>query len=349
MALPPADVKRRQPYVRVPVLVPRSRLKSLMNKTTQIIRLGTRGSPLALRQTEMVREALARVAPDIRTEAVIIRTSGDWLPEHGETRLVEEQGGKGLFAKELEEALLKGEIDAAVHSMKDMESVLPEGLSIDYMLPRENPRDVLLYRKSDKLNSLDDLPRGAKIGTASVRRMAFLKAIRPDLVFTPLRGNVQTRIDKLKAGQVDATILALAGLKRLGIGHEAGLVLEPEEFLPAAGQGAVGVEIKNGQNGYLAIFGQISCLETVICVKAERAALNVLDGSCHTPIGAYATLIKGVLHLRLRLASLDGKACFDEEVRAEVATPEEAEEVGRKLGEKLRARVPDSLLRQKAA
>ena len=315
------------------------------------IRIGTRGSPLALKQTEMVQAAIARVAPGLEMEVVVIKTSGDWRPEQGEARLIEEQGGKGQFAKEIEEALLAGSIDIAVHSMKDMESDLPEGLVIDHMLPREDARDVLLFNGLDKIGNLADLPQGARVGTASVRRMAFLRALRPDLQISTLRGNVQTRIDKMRSGKVDVIVLAVAGLKRLELEDEIarGLVLEPDEFLPPAGQGGVGIERRKNDKKLLAILGQISCESTVFCVFAERAALRVLSGSCHTPIGAYGTIKDGRMYLRLTLAALDGSALYTEEIQQEIRSAQEAEKLGELLGKKLKARVPENLLQQKAA
>lgn len=322
-----------------------------MNNVTQKIRIGTRGSPLALKQAAMVRAEITRVAPDMQIEVVVIKTSGDWRPEQGETRLIEEQGGKGQFAKEIEEALLAGTIDIAVHSMKDMESDLPEGLMIDHMLPREDARDIILFNALSEIRSLADLPPGARVGTASVRRMAFLKALRPDLQITTLRGNVQTRIDKMRSGQVDVILLAVAGLKRLELEDEIarGLILAPEEFLPPAGQGAIGIERRKNDKKLLAILGQISCKITVFCVVAERAALRVLSGSCHTPIGACATIQDGQMYLRLKLAALDGSVLYTEEIRQVIHTVQEAEKLGVALGEKLKARVPENLLQQKAA
>lgn len=308
--------------------------------TIKKIRIGTRGSPLALRQTEMVRAELARAWPDLETEVVVIQTSGDWCPEDGEVRLSEAEGGKGQFAKEIEEKLLSGEIEAAVHSMKDMESRLPEGLVIAHMLPREDPRDVILFNDLAKNSqNIKDWPTGFTVGTSSVRRAAFLKALRPDLNIVPLRGNVQTRIDKLKSGQADATVLAYAGLKRLGLQEEVGLILEPEEMLPSAGQGAVGIEILSSNDNVLSIFSQISCAQTVSCVRAERAALALLDGSCHTPIGAYAVRQGDGLYLQVKVAAADGSQIWSEEGRGD-----DPEALGEALGIKLKSRIPPGVL-----
>jgi hydroxymethylbilane synthase len=322
--------------------------RASMTVKSQNLKIGTRGSPLALHQANMVRAELARVAPNLETEIVVIKTSGDWSPEQGETRLLEEQGGKGLFAKEIEAALLAGTVDIGVHSMKDMETVLPEGLVLEHMLSREDARDALLVYGKHKMRSLDDLPHGAKVGTASVRRMAMLLARRPDLQVTPLRGNVHTRIEKLRTGQVDATLLACAGLKRLGLENEIDLLLEPEDFLPAAGQGAVGIEARKKDKYILAILGQISCNETVWRVMAEREILRILDGSCHTPIGVYAVAKNGALFIRAMIAALDGSESYPEEISAPVSSVDEAVMLGKKLGEKLKEKVPEKLLRQKA-
>lgn len=317
------------------------------------IKIGTRGSPLAMVQTRTVCAALAKHVPDVETEIVVIKTSGDWQPEHGETPLSAADGGKGQFAKEIEQALLAGEIDAAVHSMKDMDSNLPEGLIIAHMLPREDVRDVLIL--SSEIKRLADfsqneqgvfqaLPDGCVVGTASVRRAAFLKSERPDLEIVPLRGNVQTRIDKLETKNIGCTFLALAGLNRLGLSEKADIILSPAQMLPAAGQGAVGIEVRADDCEALSIFSQISCEKTVVCVCAERALLHVLDGSCHTPIGAYAVLEDDVLHLRAHVASLDGAQHFKDEIRGAVQTPQEAADLGRMLGQRLKTQIPSEVL-----
>lgn len=310
-------------------------------KAIQKIKIGTRGSPLALVQAEMVRAELARVRPDIATEIIVIRTSGDWSPADGEVRLEEAAGGKGQFAKEIEAALLAGEIDCGVHSMKDMETRLPDGLEISHMLPREDSRDALLSRDGYTLKTL---PAGSVVGTASVRREAFLRRLRPDLTYVPLRGNVQTRIDKMKAGQVDATLLALAGLRRLGLEKEASEILPPETLLPSAGQGAVGIERRKNNLAISAIFDQISCIKTVICISSERGHLEALNGSCRAPIGAQAWLENGILKTRVQVASLDGKGLWEEAGERPVKDAAEAAQFGRELGLKLKSRVPKGVL-----
>jgi len=312
-----------------------------MSVKPEKIKIGTRGSPLALAQARTVRAELGRVAPEIETELVVIKTSGDWRPSDGEARLEESDGGKGLFAKEIEEALLAGRIDAAVHSMKDMETVLPEGLIIPFMLPREDARDAFLSNKAQKIGGL---PAGSAVGTASVRRAAFLLSKHPDLKMVPFRGNVQTRIDKMRAGQVDATFLACAGLNRLGLAHEISSILEPEEMLSAAGQGAVGIEVREQDVSKLSVIGQICCNKTNLCVSTERAVLAALDGSCHTPVGVYAQMENEQMFLRAQVVSLDGQQSFYEEALFRVSGLEEAQGFGRDVGEILKARIPAGIL-----
>jgi hydroxymethylbilane synthase len=317
----------------------------------RVLKIGSRGSPLALKQVEMVREALAREFPELETELVVITTSGDWKPEDGEVRLEARAGGKAQFAKEIEEALLAGEIDAAVHSMKDMDSFLPEGLVIDHMLPREDVRDCLLFSSDLSKNSqfekggLSTIPEGAVIGTTSVRRGAFIKAERPDVNLEVFRGNVQTRIDKVSAGQVDVTMLAMAGLKRLGIAGEADVVLDVDAFLPAAAQGAVGIEVRADDEGVLSIFGRISDLNTVLCVKSERSALRALNGGCHSPIAAYAVMDGDEMWLRVRVASEDGAQVFEDEIRGDVRSVKEAQKLGQEIGSRMKEIIPAGILK----
>lgn len=305
------------------------------------IKIGTRGSPLALVQARTVQAKLKAVAPDVETEIVVILTSGDWRPADGEVRLLDSGGRKGQFSKEIEEALFDGRIDIAVHSMKDMETSLPEGLVLPFMLEREDPRDAFLSNKAQKI---EDLPDGSVVGTASVRRAAFLKLKRPGLGVVPFRGNVHTRIEKMRAGQVDATFLACAGLNRLGLSGEVSSVIEPEYMLPAAGQGAVGIEMRDGDEGIMSLISQISCSNTVNCVEAERLALAVLDGSCHTPIGVYAILDEEQMWVRAEVVSLDGEKSYFDEVRGTVHDVEDARQLGVRLGEALKCVVPESVL-----
>lgn len=306
------------------------------------IKLGTRGSKLALYQTNMVAAQLQEAHPDIAVEIVEIKTSGDWNPSQGETRLSEAEGGKGLFAREIERALVDGHIDCGVHSMKDMPSFLPDGLVIEHMLRREDPGDAFL---SNHGAAIDDLPQGATVGTSSMRRQAFMLARRPDLHVVPFRGNVPTRIEKLRNGQVDATVLAMSGLKRLGLTHEVASVIPKDIMLPAAGQGAVGIEIREDDDVCRTLLQDLHCKTTFICVEAERAALQVLDGSCHTPIGSYAVLSEDeVLTLHTIVAAMDGLALYSETLSQPVTSVEEARLLGTKAGEKLKAVVPPDIL-----
>lgn len=304
--------------------------------TLKSVRIGTRGSPLARAQTQIVARELARIDPNLIVETKIIRTSGDWLPEHGEAALAEAGGGKALFAKELEQALFSDEIDVAVHSMKDMEVPLPAGLCIPYMLPRADAHDVFLSNIAQKI---EDLPNGSSVGTVSVRRAAMLRSVRPDLRIVPLRGNVQTRLDKLKAGQVDSIILAAAGMSRLGIVFPAVSMMAPEIMVPCAGQGAVGLEILDRKTEELSVFSQLNCLKTYQCVSLERAVLLGLKGGCHTPIGAYVCPTGEGFNLLARLFSPDG-AQYIQEAALLSSDYEAALLQAENIGKQLRSRAP---------
>jgi hydroxymethylbilane synthase len=270
------------------------------------LRIGTRGSPLALVQARAVRErlaaALGRAADTI--EIKTIRTSGDTIVD----RPLAEEGGKGLFTKEIEEALLRGDIDLAVHSAKDMPTFLPPGLVLAACLEREDPRDVFI---GSKAKSIEELPQGARVGTASLRRQAIMKRARPDLAVAPLRGNVETRLRKLDDGEADAIILALAGLKRLGLEGRATRIMSADEFLPAAGQGAIAIETRENDKVTRELIAQIDHADTSAAVAAERAFLAVLDGSCKTPIGAHATIEGVAIRFRGLIARPDGAAAHD--------------------------------------
>jgi hydroxymethylbilane synthase len=305
------------------------------------LRIGTRGSKLALVQAGMVEDALKAAHPDLRTETVIIQTSGDWKPEQGETRLSESAGGKGLFAREIELALLDGAIDCGVHSLKDLASALPEGLAVRHVLPRADSRDAFL---SNGARRIADLKQGAVVGTSSLRRQAMLLKMRPDLKIVTLRGNVPTRIEKLRAGQVDATILAYAGLRRLGLESEVAAVLEFDEMLPAACQGIVGIETRRDDNDTAMILDAIHHRATGLMAAAERMALGTLSGSCHTPIGAQAVIVKDTLSLRVLVASADGTQIFMDEQSGPVQSDEDAALMGQVVGMRLKARVPPNLL-----
>lgn len=305
------------------------------------LRIGTRGSKLALVQADMVEAALRAAHVGLEVEIVVIQTSGDWKPEHGETRLCEAAGGKGQFAHEIERAILTGEVDCGVHSLKDMPSVLPDGLVLRHTLKRADPRDALLANGA--VRGLDDLAQGAVVGTSSLRRQAMLLARRPDLKIVTFRGNVPTRIEKLRAGQVDATILALAGLVRLGLEGEVAGILAPKDMLPAACQGIVGVEMRQNDSDTQRLFDAIHDRDTGFAAAAERAALEVLDGSCHTPIGAHAVLDQERMILKVLVASPDGKQVFYDEQAGPVVDDASAARLGQVVGLRLRSRVPPEI------
>jgi hydroxymethylbilane synthase len=277
-----------------------------MPQSTAFFRIGTRGSPLALVQARTVQALLVAAlgASDDAIALVVIRTSGDTIQD----RPLAEEGGKGLFTKEIEDALLANTIDLAVHSAKDMPTVLPDGLMLAACLEREDARDVFISRKA---KSLAQLPQGATLGTASLRRQAIAKRARPDLRITALRGNVETRLRKLDEGQVDATILALAGLKRLGIVQHATKIMSEAEFLPAVGQGAIGIEVRTGDRRVLEALAHIDHRDTSTAVACERAFLAALDGSCKTPIAGHATVSGDAVEFRGLIARPDGSAAHD--------------------------------------
>ncbi|HEY8191146.1 MAG TPA: hydroxymethylbilane synthase [Alphaproteobacteria bacterium] len=308
---------------------------------TKTLRIGTRGSQLAMTQTNMVRAELLRHHPGLNIEIIEIRTSGDWVPAQGETRLSEDKGGKALFAREIEDAMLAGRVDCGVHSMKDMASFLPDGLVLEHTLPREDPRDAFL---SNGPRTLAELPPGAVVGTSSLRRQAMVLALRPDLKVVPIRGNVPTRIEKLRVGQVDATLLAYAGLKRLSLTHEISSVIEIDDMLPAACQGIVGIEMRAGDAYVRSLFDPLHCRVSGLQGAAERAALQTLSGSCHTPIGAYAVVENNTMTLDVSVMSPDGREDYREQLSGPVHTDENAAGLGVRAGSILKDRVPPSLL-----
>jgi len=297
------------------------------------LRIGTRGSRLALAQTEAVVNRLA--APETApagppaAEIVVVRTTGDAVVD----RPLADIGGKGLFTREIDEAMLEGRIDIAVHSVKDIPTRLPAGIALAAVLPREDPRDAFL---SPKAANLAALPTGGVVGTASVRRQAQVLARRPDLRIALLRGNVETRLRKLAAGEVDAALLAVAGLRRLGLADAVTAVLDPDEMLPAVGQGAIGVTCRAGDDRALALLAGIDDPRTSRCIAAERALLDALDGSCRTPVGGLAEMTpSGRLTLRALLARPDGREVFR---AAREGPPAEAAAMGRDAGLELRGR-----------
>jgi hydroxymethylbilane synthase len=296
---------------------------------SSVLRIGTRGSPLALAQAGMVRAQL--VASGLAPESIalaVIRTSGDAIQD----RPLAEVGGKGLFTKEIEEALLAGSIDLAVHSAKDLPTVLPHGLTIAAVLPREDPRDVFISRKAPTLR---ELAPGATVGTASLRRQAQVKRLRPDLAVVPFRGNVETRLRKLEDGIVDATLLALAGLRRLGLADAATAVLDVDEFLPAVGQGIIAIEARADDARTRALLDRINAPTDATALAAERAFLTVLDGSCRTPIAGHARVEAGRLRFRGLIAKPDGSATFETAREGNVV---EAAALGSDAGHELKRR-----------
>ncbi len=278
------------------------------------LRIGTRGSALALAQAHETRERLmaAHGLPENAFRIVVIKTTGDRVLD----RALSEIGGKGLFTKEIEEALLDGSIDLAVHSMKDMPTVLPEGLALVSYLPREDVRDAFV---SPHHASIAALPAGAVVGTSSLRRRAQLLNRRPDLTVVEFRGNVQTRMKKLEDGVAEATFLAVAGLRRLGMADAIRSVIEPEDMLPAVAQGAIGIETREVDAATRALLAPIGCAETATRLAAERAFLAGLDGSCRTPIGGLAVLEGDGLTLRGEIVRPDGSERHATERRGPVS------------------------------
>ena len=304
-----------------------------MSSDRPLLRIGTRGSALALVQAEMVRALLMSAHPELASpDAVaitIIRTTGDAVTD----RTLAAIGGKGLFTKEIEDALIDGRVDLAVHSMKDVATWLPDGLVIDCFLEREDPSDAFFSRDAPGLLSLHP---GAVVGTASLRRQAQILRARPDLVVVPIRGNVDTRLAKLAAGQVDATLLATAGLKRLGQADRITQILPPELMLPAVAQGVIGIERRRDDARVAAYLAPINHEPTAIRVAAERALLASLDGSCKTPIAALAEFdAAGALNLRSLIVSPDGSVHHADERSGPAA---DATALGQAAGAALRAR-----------
>jgi hydroxymethylbilane synthase len=307
-----------------------------MTQSLPRLRLGTRGSPLALWQAHAVRDALVKAhgwAPEA-VEVQVIRTTGDAITD----RALSEAGGKGLFTKELEEALLDRRIDLAVHSAKDMATKLPDGLHLVGYLPRADVRDALILREG---SSLADLKPGAKVGTASLRREAQLRRLRPDLQVSLLRGNVHTRLSKVESGEFDGTLLALAGLTRLGMADRASALLDVTDFLPAVGQGAVAIESRFGDIAVDALLVPVTCPATGLALRVERAYLGELDGSCRTPIGGLAEVQGEEIRFRGVVLSPDGSRYY-EIVRYGPAN--RALELGLAAGQEMRAMVPAELL-----
>ena len=300
------------------------------------VTIATRGSQLALWQAEHIKSRLMAQYEGLEVELLILKTKGDIILDVPLAKV----GGKGLFVKEIEEALLAGTADLAVHSMKDVPMVLPEGLTLGAVPEREVCTDLFL---SEKYAALEDLPQGAKLGTSSLRRQSQALALRPDLEVAMLRGNVETRLRKMKEGQYDAIILARAGVKRLGLGASLQQDLTPPCFLPAVGQGALGIEIRDDRPEMRELVAFLDHTPTRLCVTAERAFLRRLDGGCQVPIAAHAVLDGEELVLEALVADPLGKVVFRDTVRC-AATLEEADAAGQKLAEKLLADGADKIL-----
>ncbi len=303
-------------------------------KPSSPIRIGTRGSPLALAQTEIVRGLLLAAHGDLAFEIVTIRTSGERLLDCP----LADAGGKGLFTKELDEALLAGKIDLAVHSAKDVPTLLASGIRLAAFPPREDVRDVLV---STKANSLESLPAGAVVGTSAIRRQALVKRLRPDLSVKLLRGNVGTRLQKVTAQEFDATILALAGLKRLGLESHARVPLDPAVFPPSVGQGAIAIAIREGDERMERLVAAINHAPTSIALAAERAFLAALDGSCRAPIAGHTRINGSRLALYGLVIAPDGTGAVETTREGPVS---DAAALGRDAGEELRARAPAGVL-----
>ena len=300
------------------------------------IRIGTRASALALWQAEWVKAELEKKYPGTQVSLTKIKTTGDKILDVPLAKV----GGKGLFVKEIEEAMLRGEIDIAVHSMKDVPTFFPDGLHLSCITKREDPRDAFLSRNRV---AFKDLPQGAKVGTSSLRRQAQLMNIRPDLTIEQLRGNVDTRLRKLREGQYDAIILAAAGVKRLGLAENVTEYIEPDISLPAIGQGALGIECRVDDRELNDLIAFFNHADTRVCVTGERALLRRLEGGCQVPIACYGEIKAGNLHLTGLVASVDGKQIIKD---ALVGPQGDAERIGVTLAEALLKRGADVILRE---
>lgn len=289
------------------------------------LKIATRQSPLALWQAEHIRARLQELHPDLTVELVKFVTQGDKILDTPLAKI----GGKGLFVKELEAALLDGRADLAVHSMKDVPMALPEGLTLAVICEREDPLDAFV---SNQFEKFADLPQGARVGTSSLRRKSQILKQRPDLQIIDLRGNVGTRLGKLDDGQYDAIILASAGLKRLGLEQRIRHTIEPNVSLPAVGQGALGLECRADDQDVLALIQPLLHIETDVCVRAERAFNAYLEGGCQVPIAGYATLQDGKIHIEGRVGSVDGQTLLRAELNDEIHN---AQQLGENLARNL--------------
>ncbi len=304
--------------------------------TSRPLRIATRQSPLALWQAEYVKKELQKAHPDLLVELVPMVTKGDIILDTPLSKV----GGKGLFVKELEQALIENRADIAVHSMKDVTVDFPEGLGLVTICKREDPRDAFV---SHLYNNIQDLPQGAIVGTSSLRRQCQLRAMRPDLNVKDLRGNLGTRLAKLDNGEYDAILLAAAGLKRLGLQKRIQTEIEPEEILPAVGQGAVGIECRLDDERVRALLLPLSDAETTYRVLCERAMNQHLQGGCQVPIGSYAELNGETLSLRGLVGEPDGTKIIHGQITGK---REEAEEMGKKLAQQLLDKGADKILQK---
>lgn len=296
--------------------------------------IATRKSPLALWQAEHVAETLRRLHPGLEVELAAMSTKGDKILDTPLAKI----GGKGLFVKELEQGMLQGRADIAVHSMKDVPVDLPDGLHLAAIMQREDPRDAFV---SNKYELVEELPQGAVVGTASLRRECQLRERRPDLRIAPLRGNINTRLGRLDEGRFDAIILASAGLKRMGFSDRIANILDPEQSLPAIGQGALGIECRSDDPRVNALIALLHDPDTATCVLAERAMNRRLQGGCQVPIAGYAELSGDGVHLRGLVGEPDGSRIIRADGRATTA---DAEALGERLAEELLAGGADRIL-----
>jgi len=298
--------------------------------------IGSRGSGLALWQANWIKSQLEELHAGLQVDITIIKTSGDKIQDVPLAKI----GGKGLFVKEIEEALLRRDVDIAVHSMKDVPMKLPYELEISVVTERENPFDALISKDNIQL---DDLPKNAKIGTGSLRRSSQLLKYRPDFEIIPLRGNIDTRIKKLDSEGLDAIILAAAGLRRMGWGDKIAQVIPAEIILPAMGQGTVGIETRKHDPDVFEAIMALDHEETHFALDAERAFVDVLEGGCQVPIGAYATLDEKIITLLGLVASLDGKTIYQASKQRPLA---EAKQLGQELGKEILAMGADKILKE---
>ena len=301
------------------------------------LRIGTRASQLALWQANHVKSELEKRYPDLEVTLTKIKTQGDKILDVPLAMV----GGKGLFVKEIEEAMLRGDVDIAVHSMKDVPTIFPEGLALRCITEREDPRDIVILKPG--YQSFRDLPQGARIGTSSLRRKAQLLHLRPDFHMVDIRGNVETRIRKLTEEDLDAVILAAAGMKRLGFAGQISEYLEPDVSLPAIGQGALGLESRVDDEETNALIDFFNHPPTAWAVKGERAVLRRLEGGCQVPIGAYGTVAGERLHLAGLVLSVDGTECIKKTVECSI---EEAETAGTSLADDLLIRGAGRILNE---